>query len=127
MQELLRQAQRINIHDAPRITGILIRIVTELVCTEAILKNVVPGAEKDSLTMKIKKCLTTLDPGIVKPAKRMKILEMAWIRSQDQDGMFVQSLNAYVHNQQGNPTEGDVRAISGCFRPLLEQLDELMK
>jgi len=126
IQSLLFQAQKINIVDFPRVTGILVRIMVELVCTEAIAKNVVPGAESDHLKAKIAHALIALDPEIANPPKRDKSLEMAWTSSQDPNGMAVQSLNAYIHNPYGSPTASDVRALSSHFRPLLERLNILV-
>jgi hypothetical protein len=126
IQELLRQAQQINIHDAPRVTGILVRVIVELVCTEVIKKGVVPGDEHNKLKDKIGKCLMELDPGIKNPSSRDKELEPAWLNSQGSNDIWVQSLHACVHNPQGSPTEGDVRLLSSNFRPLLERLDALV-
>lgn len=98
----------------------------ELVVTDAIAAGAVQGKEGDTLKKKIRTGLLALDPECENPMKRDKTLEMAWTRSQDADGMAVQSLHAFVHNVYGDPTASEVRALSMTFRVFLERLDQLI-
>lgn len=106
--------------------AILIRILLELVITDAIEKSVVKGAESDTLKIKCKNALLSLDPNCENPVKRDKSLTMAWTRTQDNDGMAVQSLHAFVHNIYGDPTPSEVRTLSATFRPVIERIDVVM-
>jgi len=126
IQQLLREAQKVNIDDLPRISGILVRIIVELVVTEAIDKKLVIGNESSKLREKIKAALKTIDANIENPTRRDKSLEMVWMRTQDQSsGFAIQSLNAFIHNPAGNPTSNEVRELSRTFRVLLERLNSL--
>lgn len=127
IRELLGMAQRININDAAPVCGILLRVIVELVVTEAIQSGAVTGAsEGESLKKKIRHALLSLDPDCQNPAKRDKTLEAAWIKSQDGDALAVQSLHAFVHNVHGQAAPTEVRALSLTFRPLLERSDQLI-
>ncbi|MBV7432458.1 hypothetical protein KRX53_03830 [Dermabacteraceae bacterium TAE3-ERU5] len=127
IRELLSMSQKINIVDAAPVSGILVRVLLELTVTEAIKLGVVLDAkEGDSLKKKVRCALLTLDPECSSPTKRDKSLEMAWIRTQDNDGLAIQSLNAFVHNIQGNAAPSEVRNLSQTFRPVLEGLNELI-
>ena len=127
VRDLLSMAQRININDAAPICGILIRVIVELVVTEAIQCGAVTGAvEGDKLKKKVRQALLAVDPDCANPTKRDKSLEMAWTRTQDGDALAVQSLNAFVHNVHGQAAPTEVRSLSLTFRPLLEQLDQLI-
>lgn len=128
IRELLAQAQRINIDDAPQIAAVLVRIIVELVVSQAIVEQVVKGREADVLKTKIRNALLALDPNCEQPKKRNKALEMAWQRTQDPDGMAVQSLHAFVHNPHSSAAAlpSEVRAYSRMFRPMLESLDTLI-
>lgn len=127
IRELLGMAQRININDAAPVCGILLRVIVELVVTEAIQSGAVTGAsEGEPLKKKIRHALLSLDPDCQNPVKRDKALEAAWIKSQDGDALAVQSLHAFVHNVHGQAAPTEVRALSLTFRPLMERLDQLM-
>lgn len=125
IRDLLSMAQRININDSAPICGILVRIIVELVVTEAIECGAITRvAEGDKLKKKVRRALLSVDPECDNPAKRDKTLEMAWTRTQDGDALAVQSLNAFVHNVHGQAAPTEVRALSLTFRPLLEKLDQ---
>lgn len=126
IRNLLKQAQKINIDDSPQVTAILVRVLVELVVTEAIMRSVVKGNEGDSLKKKIENALLTLDPNCGKPSKRDKSLEMAWTRTQGSNETLVQSLHAFVHNPHGAATPQEVREFSATFRKMLESLDDLI-
>lgn len=126
INKLLQGAQKINIDDSPQVAGILIRILLELVVSEGIEKGVVPSTEGAVLTKKIRKALLAIDPECYNPMKRQKELELAWTRTQDNDGMAVQSLHAFVHNLFGDPTASEVRSLSSTFRPVLVGIDALL-
>ncbi|WP_461666709.1 hypothetical protein [Gordonia sputi] len=126
VREVLRQAQKVNIVDSPQIAGIMVRIVVELVVTDAIQQKVVPAKESDPLRTKLRKALLAIDPQCENPKKRRKDLEPAWTRSQDGDNIAVQALHSFVHNVYGDAAPTDVRALSLAFRPLIEGVDELI-
>lgn len=126
ISSLLASAQKIDIDSSPQVAAILIRILLELVITDAIDKSVVKGAESDSLKVKCKNALLSLDSNCENPVKRDKSLTMAWTRTQDNDGMAVQSLHAFVHNIYGDPTPSEVRTLSATFRPVVERIDLAM-
>lgn len=123
---LLKRAQTINIDDAPEIAAILIRIILELVVTEAIERSAVPGKENDTLRAKIRNTLLAMDANCDNPVKRDKSLTMPWTRTQEPDGMAVQSLHAFVHNIYGDPTPSEVRTLSRSFREVLRRTDNLI-
>lgn len=120
--KFLEQAQKIDIVGTPAIAAVLLRIVLELVVTEFTEKFQL-GKESDPLKKKIRVALLALDPKCEYPPQRDKTLEAAWIRSQD-EGIAVQSMNAFVHNFHVDPTVGEVRAWSDTFRKMLERLDD---
>lgn len=127
IRELLSMAQKINIVDAAPICGILVRVLLELTVTEAMSRGVVTGVtEGDSLKKKVRHALLALDPACDNASRRDKSLEMAWTRTQDNDGLAVQSLNAFVHNIHGNVAPIEVRVLSLTFRPVLEGLNRLI-
>lgn len=126
IRKLLVGAQRINIDDSPQVAGILIRILLELVVSEGVDKGVVASTEAAKLSKKVRQALLAIDPECYNPIARKKELEMAWTRTQDNDGMAVQSLHAFVHNLFGDPTASEVRSLSSTFRPLLAGVDALL-
>lgn len=126
INKLLQGAQKINIDDSPQVAGILIRILLELVVSEGIEKGVVKSTEGAKLSKKLREALLAIDPECYNPIKRQKHLEMAWTRTQDNDGMAVQSLHAFVHNLYGDPTATEVRNLSSTFRPVLAGIDQLL-
>lgn len=125
-RKLLKGAQKINIADSPQVPAVLVRILLELVVSEGIEKGVVKGSEQERLKRKVRNALLALDPLCENPVKRNKSLEMAWTRTQDDDGIAVQSMNAFVHNIYGDPTAEEVRQLSATFRPVLEGIDALI-
>lgn len=126
ISKLLKGAQRIQIDDSPQVVAILIRILLELVVSEGIEKGVVSSTEGAKLSKKLRQALLAIDPKCYDPINRNKELEMAWTRTQDNDGMAVQTLHAFVHNLYGDPTASEVRNLSATFRPVLHGVDELL-
>lgn len=126
INKLLKGAQKINIDDSPQVAAVLIRILLELVVSEGIEKSVVVSTETATLKKKVREALLALDPKCYDPINRNKALEMAWTRTQDNDGMAVQSLHAFVHNLYGDPTAAEVRNLSATFRPVLQGVDGLL-
>lgn len=126
ISKLLKGAQKINIDDSPQVAAILIRILLELVVAEGIEKNVVDSTEGAKLSKKVRQALLALDPRCYDPSKRDKALEMAWTRTQDNGGLAVQTLHAFVHNLYGDPNAAEVRNLSATFRPVLKGIDELI-
>lgn len=121
--KLLREAQTIEIDAAPGVAAILVRVIVELVVTEANVRLSTGVGEAERLKRKLGSALLAIDPNMKDPGKRDKSLEPAWVRSQDEHPLIVQTMHAFVHNVMANPTAGEVRELSRTFRPLLEQLD----
>ncbi|MGR0219522.1 hypothetical protein [Agromyces sp. ZXT2-6] len=125
---VLKEAQKVKIDDAPSVCAVMVRVVVELCVTEV-------GVEQEwfaeglSLRKKLRKVLLELDPDCANPARRDKSLEMAWIRSQadDGDGLAVDEMNAYVHNYAAHPDGDRVRALCEAFKPMLVRLDQLLE
>lgn len=126
ISKLLKGAQRIQIDDSPQVVAILIRILLELVVSEGVEKGVVSSTEGAKLSKKVRQALLAIDPKCYDPINRDKELEMAWTRTQDNDGMAVQTLHAFVHNLYGDPTPSEVRNLSATFRPVLHGVDVLL-
>ncbi|MDR1450658.1 MAG: hypothetical protein LBI84_10780 [Propionibacteriaceae bacterium] len=127
ISKLLKGAQSINIDDSPQIAAVLIRILLELVVSEGIAKKVIEGAEQAKLKQKVRSALLALDSQCENPVKRNKTLEMAWTRTQVDDGIAVQTMNAFIHNIYGDPTAEEVRQLSITFRPVIEGVDGLLR
>ena len=123
---LLGQAQKVGIDGAPAVAAVLIRVIVELVVTEAVLQQGLGAVESDGLKRKIGVAILALDPEARNPIRRDKTLEAAWVRTQDESGLLVQAMHSYVHNIMANPTAGEVRELSRTFRVLLERLDHLL-
>lgn len=124
---LLRQAQHIDIDTSPGVAGVMVRVILELVVTEAGSRFPKMVPDRISLRNRLKKVLLYLDPSCADSNKRDKGLEMAWVRSQDNEGgVGVQMLNAFVHNVTGNAAPSEVRILSKTFRVVLERLDALL-
>lgn len=126
ISKLLKGAQKIQIDDSPQVVAVLIRILLELVVSEGIEKGVVGSTEGAKLRNKLREALLAIDPNCYDPTRRKKELEMAWTRTQDNDGMAVQTLHAFVHNLYGDPTASEVRNLSSTFRPVLHGVDVLL-
>ena len=127
ISQCLQQAQLFEIDAAPAVAAVMTRVIIELAVTDAGQKLGLSMKESDPLRKKIGCALQALDPDIRDPKKRDKGLEMAWIRSQDENALIVQAMNAFVHNILAQPTSSEVRELSKTFRPLLEQLDERLQ
>jgi hypothetical protein len=123
---LLREAQRIDIDSSPAVTGILVRVIVELAVTDAAAQQGWDATERDTLKRKIGAAILALDPDARDPSRRDKTLEPAWVRTQGESGLLVQTMHSYVHNIMANPTAAEVRELSRTFRPLLERLDQLL-
>ncbi len=122
--KVLTDAQKVDINSAPAVAGIMIRVILELVVTEAGQRLNLAINERDPLQQKLRAALLHLDPNCEHKTKRNKDLEMAWLRSQDpQHGLAVQMLNAFVHNVTGAAAASEVRSFSSTFRIVLERLD----
>lgn len=124
--KMLTQAQAIDIDSSPAVAAVLVRVIIELVTTEAVVKYRW-AQENESLKRKIAAALKKLDPNIQDLTRCDRILEPAWLRSQSDAASMVQSMNAFVHSVISNPTAAEVRELSLTFRPLLERLDSYLR
>ncbi|MEP7763671.1 hypothetical protein [Sanguibacter sp. 25GB23B1] len=126
ISKLLKGAQKIQIDDSPQVVAVLIRILLELVVSDGIEIGVVNSTEGAKLSKKLRAALLAIDPQCYDPINRDKQLEMAWTRTQENDGMAIQTLHAFVHNLYGDPTASEVRSLSATFRPVLQGVDALI-
>ena len=122
--KLLQQAQTVEIDKAPAVAAVMTRVIIEVAVTDAAQQQGWNVSEADKLKRKIGVAILALDPEAKNPLKRDKALEPAWLRSQDESGIIVQTMHAFVHNVMANPTASEVRELSRTFRPLLERLDQ---
>lgn len=124
----LTQAQTVYIDQVPAVAGVMLRVIVELCVTEAIAKLQLPGRESDSLRNKLRAVLKYLDANIENPTQRNKVLEGAWINSQQStgDGLGVDLMNAFVHGLNKSAAPSEVRTLSKDYRPMLELLNAAM-
>lgn len=121
--KLLSQAQSLHIESLPAVAAVMVRVVVELVVSEVVTKYGW-ATEGDTLKVKIGAALRGLDPDIDNPRKRDKSLEAAWLASQAPTATIVESMHSFVHGVMAHPTAGEVRALSGTFRSMIERLDQ---
>lgn len=119
----LREAQSITIDEAPHVSAVMLRVVLELVLTEAGDRY---GwcAEGDKLSTKVTRTIKHLDPDCDN-AKASKRLQPAYITGNvGKGGVAIVDLNQAVHNFDKVASPADVRARSADFGPLLVAVDE---
>lgn len=130
---LLTEAQSIKIDDAPGVAAVILRVLLELVVTEAGQRLRDPIGEDETLRKKIRGVILFLDPQrgsnrLTKDYKaRDRTLDAPWLKSQDPDtGIAIESMNAWVHSIMVEPSAREVRQYSRAFRALLERLDKFL-
>jgi hypothetical protein len=123
--QLLKQAQKIDINNTPAVAAVMLRVVLELAVTDA-AEQQNWAAEGDKLKRKIGAAVLALDPDAKDPIRRDKALEPVWVRTQDESGLMVQAMHAFVHNIWASPMATEVRELSRTFRPFLERLDKYL-
>ncbi|SMO43484.1 hypothetical protein [Propioniciclava tarda] len=119
----LSEAQRVAIEDAPHVGAVMLRVILELVLSEAGQRY---GwcAESDKLHQKVVKAIRILDPDCDNSSKCDRKLQPAYISSNTgKGGVAIVDLNQAVHNFSKVASSSDVRARSADFGPLLVAVD----
>lgn len=119
----LREAQQIGIDDGPHVGAVMLRVILELVLSEAGDKY---GwyAESDRLHQKVVKVIKQLDPNCDQATKCDKKLQPAYAAGNvGKGGVAIVDLNQAVHNFAKVASTSDVRARSADFGPLLVAVD----
>lgn len=118
------EAQAVNIDDAPHVSAVMLRVILELVLTEA-------GGrygwhlESDKLHQKVTKTIKELDPDCDSSSKCNKKLQPAYVAGNvGRGGVAIVDLNQAVHNFDKIASPADVRARSADFGPLLVAVDQ---
>lgn len=120
----LREAHQIGIEDGPHVCAVMLRVVLELVLSEAGEKY---GwcVDSDSLHQKVVKVVRKLDPLCDHATKNNKKLQPAYVAGNvGKGGVAIVDLNQAVHNFNKVASTSDVRARSADFGPLLVAVDE---
>ena len=118
------EAQAVNIDDAPHVSAVMLRVILELVLTEA-------GGrygwhlESDKLHQRVTKTIKELDPDCDSSSKCNKKLQPAYVAGNvGRGGVAIVDLNQAVHNFDKIASPADVRARSADFGPLLVAVDQ---
>lgn len=115
--DLVAEVQQIDISKLPNTAGVLLRVVVDLMVTEALQKN---GKKvKQELKARIRDALLLVDPNQNDRA-------FQGVRTGLQDGtslMSISTMHGYVHNAKFSPTTGDLKALAANYEPFLQALD----
>ncbi|WP_344122649.1 hypothetical protein [Streptomyces blastmyceticus] len=120
--EVLEEAKRISIDEMPNVAAIMVRIVVDIVVTDAAEQL---GWKRNQADLKgrIGAALHQIDP-----AQDDSSLSDAWRFSQKDEGALVlKTLHSFVHSWQNNPLTSEVRKLSAAYGPLLSKVDELLE
>lgn len=119
----LAEAQRIAIDDGPHVAAVMLRVVLELVLSEA-GERYGWCSESDKLHQKVVKTIKKLDPHCESASKCDKKLQPAYVAGNvGKGGVAIVDLNQAVHNFEKVASTSDVRARSADFGPLLVAVD----
>lgn len=121
----LKEAQRLQINDAPHVCAVMLRVVLELVLTEAGERMGWFG-EGEKLPMKVVKSVRKLDPDYQSPRANPALKNAYTASAKEQGGVGIIDLNSAVHAFNKVASTSDVRARSADFAPLLVAIDELL-
>ncbi|MFD4952435.1 hypothetical protein [Streptomyces sp. NPDC058451] len=120
--EVFEEAKRLSIDEMPNVAAIMVRIVVDIVVTDAAAQLGWKRGQND-LKGRIGAALHQVDPAQDNPA-----LSDAWRFSQKDEGALVlKTLHQFVHSWQANPLTSEVRKLSLAYGPLLTQIDELIE
>ncbi|MEN3537431.1 hypothetical protein AAH991_20125 [Microbispora sp. ZYX-F-249] len=116
-KDVLREAQRIDLHEYPNAGAALIRILVELVIGEAVER--LKWEARTELRDRINVCLAKLDP----TNKSDRYLPVRRAMS-DRDSPFsMRSMQGYLHNAHLPADPLGLRALSETYATLLRDLD----
>ncbi|WP_263120724.1 hypothetical protein [Cellulomonas sp. RIT-PI-Y] len=125
-KKTLREAQTIKIDDAPHVCAVMLRVVLELVLTEAGVRFKW-FAESEHLDKKVVAAVKQLDPDYQSTRSANPDLKNAYNASaRDRGGVGIVDLHAAVHSIERVASTSDVRARSADFMPLLVAIDSLL-
>ncbi|MET9434402.1 hypothetical protein [Streptomyces sp. NPDC006551] len=120
--EVFEEAKRLSIDEMPNVAAIMVRIVVDIVVTDAAAQLGWKRGQGD-LKGRIGAALHQVDPTQDNPA-----LSDAWRFSQKDEGALVlKTLHQFVHSWQANPLTSEVRKLSLAYGPLLTQIDHLIE
>ncbi|WP_432052161.1 hypothetical protein [Streptomyces xiamenensis] len=120
--EVFEESKRLSIDEMPNVAAIMVRIVVDIVVTDAAAQLGWKRGQND-LKGRIGAALHQVDPAQDNPA-----LSDAWRFSQKDEGALVlKTLHQFVHSWQANPLTSEVRKLSLAYGPLLTQVDELIE
>ncbi|MEU3282268.1 hypothetical protein [Streptomyces antibioticus] len=120
--EVFEEAKRVSIDEMPNIAAIMVRIVVDVVVTDAAAQLGWKRGQGD-LKGRIGAALHQVDPTQDNPS-----LSDAWRFSQKDEGALVlKTLHQFVHSWQANPLTSEVRKLSLAYGPLLTLVDELIE
>ncbi|MFF9397713.1 hypothetical protein [Streptomyces sp. NPDC014744] len=120
--EVFQEAKRLSIDEMPNVAAIMVRIVVDIVVTDAADQLGWKRGQND-LKGRIGAALHQVDPTQDNPA-----LSDAWRFSQKDEGALVlKTLHQFVHSWQSNPLTSEVRKLSLAYGPLLTHIDELIE
>lgn len=119
----LSEAQRVSIEDGPHLAAVMLRVVLELVLSEA-GERYGWCSDGDKLHQKVVKTVKKLDPNCDNSSKCDKKLQPAYLAANvGKGGVAIVDLNQAVHNFTKVASTSDVRARSADFGPLLVSVD----
>ncbi|GAA3498549.1 hypothetical protein GCM10019016_056520 [Streptomyces prasinosporus] len=119
--ELLEEAKRLSIDEMPNVAAIMVRIVVDVVVTDA-AEQLGWKRNQGDLKSRIGAVLNQVDPTKDDPS-----LSDAWRFSQKEEGALVlKTLHSFIHSWQSNPLTSEVRKLSMAYSPLLIKADELI-
>ncbi|MFC7875206.1 hypothetical protein ACFUS2_29240 [[Kitasatospora] papulosa] len=120
--EVFQEAKRLSIDEMPNVAAIMVRIVVDIVVTDAADQLGWKRGQND-LKGRIGAALHQVDPTQDNPT-----LSDAWRFSQKDEGALVlKTLHQFVHSWQSNPLTAEVRKLSLAYGPLLTHIDELIE
>ncbi|MEN1977067.1 hypothetical protein AAHH18_18230, partial [Cellulomonas sp. P4] len=124
-RKTLGEAQKLTINDAPHVSSVMLRVVLELVLTEAGLRFKW-FKESEPLDKKVVAAIRRLDPNYLGPKANPELKNAYNASARDRGGVGIIDLHAAVHAIDKIASTSDVRARSADFRPLLVAIDELL-
>jgi hypothetical protein len=117
IRAILSELQQLDVTKYPNATGVLLRVVVELMVDELLVRKVMKLALE--LKDKVRRALREVDPSEKDP-------RYAGVRAGLTDGtsvMATKTMHAFVHNPHYHPTPTELRAIASNYAQFLEALD----
>lgn len=124
-KKTLNEAQAAKIDDAPHVCAVMLRVVLELVLTEAGLQYQW-FQENVPLDKKVVAAIQQLDPDYQSSKANPELKNAYNASARDRGGVGIIDLHAAVHSFDRVASTSDVRARSADFRPLLVAIDAMI-